>query len=115
MVVSQAEANAGLSFRNIPRVAVLTPENVGVADVLASATLLLSQAALDALTARANSARADAAASDADEVSQSAQATTVAAPVAAADDATPDDDEVAQAAMAAAPAVSEDDDGEEDA
>jgi len=56
VVVAADEASAALSFRNIARVAVLTPDNVGVADVLAAASLLVSQAALDALTARATDA-----------------------------------------------------------
>ena len=56
VVVSPEEANAALSFRNIARVAVLTPENVGVVDVVAAASLLVSPAALDALTARATGA-----------------------------------------------------------
>ena len=46
-------ANAALSFRNLKRVAVLTHENVGVADLLGAAALVISQPALDALTARA--------------------------------------------------------------
>jgi large subunit ribosomal protein L4 len=58
VVVLEEEANAGLSFRNIARVAVLTPENVGVADVLGAASLLLSQGALDELTARATGKKA---------------------------------------------------------
>jgi large subunit ribosomal protein L4 len=53
VVLSAEEANAALSFRNLPRVAVLTPESVGVADLIGSASLLVSQPALDALTARA--------------------------------------------------------------
>ena len=55
VVLAEDEANAALSFRNIARVAVLTPEQVGVADVIGVASLLVSQAALDALTARATS------------------------------------------------------------
>jgi large subunit ribosomal protein L4 len=52
IVLGAEESNAALSFRNLTRVAVLTPENVGVADVVGAASLLVSQAALDALTAR---------------------------------------------------------------
>ena len=37
---------AALSFRNLDRVAVLTPENVGVTDLLGAASLLVSEAAL---------------------------------------------------------------------
>ena len=52
VVVGAEESSAALSFRNLARVAVMTPENVGVADVVGAASLLVSQAALDALTAR---------------------------------------------------------------
>jgi large subunit ribosomal protein L4 len=54
VVVLESESNAALSFRNIARVAVLTPENVGVADLLGAASLLVSEGALAALTERAN-------------------------------------------------------------
>ena len=53
VVLDAADDNAALSFRNLPRVAVLTHENVGVADLLGAASLVISQPALDALTARA--------------------------------------------------------------
>jgi large subunit ribosomal protein L4 len=53
VVLDAEERDAALSFRNLARVAVLTHENVGVADLLGAASLLLSQAALDALAARA--------------------------------------------------------------
>jgi large subunit ribosomal protein L4 len=52
VVLAPGESDAALSFRNLARVAVLTPENVGVTDVLGAAQLLVSQQALDALTAR---------------------------------------------------------------
>ena len=48
------EANAGLSFRNLPRVAVMPVSDAGVADVIGAASLLVSQAALPSLVARAN-------------------------------------------------------------
>ena len=60
VVLLESEANAALSFRNLARVAVLTPENVGVADLLGGATLLLSAGALQALTDRATGAKAEA-------------------------------------------------------
>jgi len=47
------ESNAALSFRNLARVAVLPAAAVGVTDLLAAASLLVSQDALDELTARA--------------------------------------------------------------
>jgi len=59
-VLLESEANAALSFRNLARVAVLTPENVGVADLLGGATLLLSAGALQSLTDRATGAKAEA-------------------------------------------------------
>jgi large subunit ribosomal protein L4 len=53
VVLAAEESAAALSFRNLERVAVLTHENVGVVDLLGAASLVVSQAALDALTARA--------------------------------------------------------------
>jgi large subunit ribosomal protein L4 len=53
VVLDADDANAALSFRNLAWVAVLTHENVGVADLLGAASLVISQPALDALTARA--------------------------------------------------------------
>jgi large subunit ribosomal protein L4 len=58
VVLSPEESDAALSFRNIPRVAVLTPENVGVTDLLGAASLLLSEEALKALTERTGKPRA---------------------------------------------------------
>lgn len=52
VVLMPEEANAALSFRNLARVAVLTAENVGVADLLGAAALVVSEPALQALTAR---------------------------------------------------------------
>ena len=57
VVLAPGESNAALSFRNIPRVAVLTPENVGVTDLLGAASLLVSQDALSALTERTGKPR----------------------------------------------------------
>ncbi len=53
VVLGADESAAALSFRNLARVAVLQPENVGVADLLGAASLLVSEAALADLTARA--------------------------------------------------------------
>ncbi len=53
VVLTAEERDAALSFRNLRRVAVLTHENVGVVDLVGAASLVISQAALDALTARA--------------------------------------------------------------
>jgi large subunit ribosomal protein L4 len=53
VVLGAQESSAALSFRNLARVAVLQPESVGVADLLGAASLLLSEAALEEITARA--------------------------------------------------------------
>jgi large subunit ribosomal protein L4 len=53
VVVTPDERDAALSFRNLARIAVLADEQVGVADVVGAASLLVSQGALDALVARA--------------------------------------------------------------
>jgi large subunit ribosomal protein L4 len=47
------EITAAKSFRNLTRVGVLHVDDVGVADLVGAATLVVSQSALDALTARA--------------------------------------------------------------
>jgi large subunit ribosomal protein L4 len=59
VVLSVEESAAVKSFRNLSGVVVLDAENVGVADILRPATLVASQAAIDALTARAAKARAE--------------------------------------------------------
>jgi len=48
------EAAAGLSFRNMWRVIAMPVEDAGIADVIGAASLLISEAALEQLTARAN-------------------------------------------------------------
>jgi len=54
VVLSEAEEQAALSFRNLGHVrGVLPTTAVGVADLIGAATVLVSQAALDELTARA--------------------------------------------------------------
>jgi large subunit ribosomal protein L4 len=53
VVLVAGESAAALSFRNLSRVAVLQPESVGVADLLGAASLLISEAALQEITARA--------------------------------------------------------------
>ncbi len=53
VALAAEESSAALSFRNIARVAVLDAAAVGVTDLLGAASLLVSQAALDQLTARA--------------------------------------------------------------
>jgi len=58
VVLAPEESAAALSFRNLARVAVLTPESVGVTDLLSAARLLVSEGALEALTARTGKPRA---------------------------------------------------------
>jgi large subunit ribosomal protein L4 len=53
VVVGAEESAAALSFRNLARVRVATPEDVGVTDVLGAASLLVSEPALAVLSARA--------------------------------------------------------------
>jgi large subunit ribosomal protein L4 len=59
VVLAESERNAGLSFRNIDRVLVLPAEDVGVANLIGAARLLVSEAALPALVARANGTAQD--------------------------------------------------------
>src|SRR5919107_1530921 len=53
VVLTEEESDAALSFRNISDVAVRTAAQTGVADIVWAASLLVSEAALDALTERA--------------------------------------------------------------
>lgn len=53
VVLADAEANAAKSFRNLPRVTVLAAADAGVGDVIAHRSLVVSQAALATLEARA--------------------------------------------------------------
>jgi large subunit ribosomal protein L4 len=54
VVLSANEDNAALSFRNIARISVQEVANIGVADIIGAASLLISEPALEALTARAS-------------------------------------------------------------
>ena len=54
VVLTEAEAPVALSFRNLKRTSVLPADGVGVADLVGSASVLVSQTALDELTRRAN-------------------------------------------------------------
>jgi large subunit ribosomal protein L4 len=58
VVLADQESSAALSFRNLARVTVLTAEDVGVTDLLGAASIVVSEPALAALTARAASAGA---------------------------------------------------------
>ena len=53
VLMTSEEASAGKSFRNLSRVVALSVEEAGVADVIGAASLLVSEAALPALVARA--------------------------------------------------------------
>jgi large subunit ribosomal protein L4 len=52
-VLTEEQATVALSFRNLPRVAVLPSHEVGVADAVGAARLLVSEDALAQLAARA--------------------------------------------------------------
>ncbi len=54
IVSGDDEVDTALSFRNIPRVAVLGAESVGVADVVGAASMLISEPALPLLVDRAS-------------------------------------------------------------
>jgi large subunit ribosomal protein L4 len=60
VLADDVEEAAALSFRNIARVSVLSASVVGVADLIGAASVVCSQAALDALTARAKGEHAGA-------------------------------------------------------
>ena len=72
IVLTDAQERAALSFRNLERVSVLPVSMVGVADLIGAAAVVVSQEALDALTARAKGesperrGRADAVAEEAE-------------------------------------------------
>jgi large subunit ribosomal protein L4 len=53
VVVTAEESDAALSFRNLDRVAVRTPADVGVTELMAAAALLVSEPALALLRERA--------------------------------------------------------------
>jgi large subunit ribosomal protein L4 len=53
VLLTEDEAGAGKSFRNLTRVAVMPVADAGVADVVGAASLLISEAALSEVTARA--------------------------------------------------------------
>ncbi|HXB15717.1 MAG TPA: 50S ribosomal protein L4 [Solirubrobacteraceae bacterium] len=58
VVLGAEESAAALSFRNIARVAVAEAGDVGVTDIVGAASLLVSEQALEALTARSGAPRA---------------------------------------------------------
>ncbi len=54
VLLSESEAAAGKSFRNLPRVVVMPVGQAGVAEVIGAASLLISESAMDDLVTRAN-------------------------------------------------------------
>jgi large subunit ribosomal protein L4 len=57
VVLTEEQSRAALAFRNLERVSVLPAQDIGVADLIGAAAVLVSQEALDALTARVNTAK----------------------------------------------------------
>jgi large subunit ribosomal protein L4 len=53
VVLAEEQARVALSFRNLPRVSVLPATGVGVADLVGAARVLLTEDALEQITARA--------------------------------------------------------------
>ena len=76
VVLTESEAAAGKSFRNLSYARAIPVEDTGVADLVGAASLLVSQAAMESLVARAaaESAGADAESANADSVGDSAGA-----------------------------------------
>ena len=70
VILADEEAAAGKSFRNLARVEAMPVQDAGVADIVGAASLLVSEAALPALVARAGTAES----ADADSVGDSAGA-----------------------------------------
>jgi large subunit ribosomal protein L4 len=59
VVLHESEASAGRSFRNLQRVVVIPAEDAGVTNIINAVRLLVSEAALPALVARANGKTAE--------------------------------------------------------
>jgi large subunit ribosomal protein L4 len=59
VVLHESEATAGRSFRNLERVVVIPAEDAGVTNIINAVRLLVSEAALPALVARANGKSAE--------------------------------------------------------
>ena len=53
VLLADSEAAAGKSFRNLPRANAMPVDDAGVADLVGAASLLVSQAAMESLVARA--------------------------------------------------------------
>jgi large subunit ribosomal protein L4 len=61
VVLAEEQARVALSFRNLPRVSVLPATGVGVADLVGAARVLMTEDALEQITARAKGERTSAA------------------------------------------------------
>jgi large subunit ribosomal protein L4 len=59
VLLHESEREAGLSFRNLERVVVLPVQDAGVSNIVGAARLLVSEAALPSLVARANGAASE--------------------------------------------------------
>jgi large subunit ribosomal protein L4 len=59
VILTDGEAEAGKSFRNLARVEAVPIEDAGVADIVRAASLLVSEAALPTLVARAGGSGAE--------------------------------------------------------
>jgi len=59
VVLADTEAAAGLSFRNLRQAEVVPVSDCGVADIIGAASLLISEAAMDELVARANGTKTE--------------------------------------------------------
>jgi large subunit ribosomal protein L4 len=67
VILADEEAAAGKSFRNLARVEAMPVQDAGVADIVGAASLLVSEAALDALQARAGASGAGESESESEE------------------------------------------------
>ena len=67
VVLSESEAAAGKSFRNLAHAHAIPVEDTGVADLVGAASLLVSQAAMESLVARASGSGSEPGADDEEE------------------------------------------------
>jgi large subunit ribosomal protein L4 len=102
VVLAEEQAQVALSFRNLRRVSVLPASDCGVADIVGSASMLVSEEALQELTRRATGERAE-------------QPAAAGEPAPAAGEPAPTGEEPAPAAESPAPAATDDAAAEETA
>jgi large subunit ribosomal protein L4 len=91
------EANAGKSFRNLARVSVMPVNDAGVADLIGAASLLVSEAALPALVARARGEKGEVEEAEAGEGATAPATTAPATPAATTTDDEPESGEASEA------------------